>query len=1213
MDTHALTLPAPETSALAESVRVDIMQPASLATIMPEGRIKGVGWVGGASLVTSVEVLVAPGAMHAAPAPFVPLGNARLGVSAEDVAMMTGQAPSGAGTGFAFNVPVPQLPLGPVTLRVRSRGPAGTYVKDLVLRLKAPAPNAEPVAVLPSPVLAPTPDPDAIKFHLDAPACRNGFAIEPVSGFLSLVGWALGRHGIDKIEVFVDGVSQGHAHQGVRREDLMTAFPDFDAARAGFAMMLPPQVMKPGVRAVRIDICDKAGNIKEISFSVNAEAAATGPGPWLLRSKMPQADIDLLHAMLGPSGRAMAWTVVIALPDDRAFTLKALHETLASLRWQAHENWSLVLLAPPGSTVSADGLASVSARLQSLPTELRTRIRLLAPEPARRLSSLGDGFLVVLAPGDRLGEDALLELAVAATLEPNAAFLYSDERRIDPMDGTEKAFFKPDFSPDLLLSTNYIGRLWAASSALLARSGLTEADLRRHGLYDAVLRLTEQADGIHHVARVLCARGKGSGDTPGLERAALARALRRRGICGRLLPGPVRGTWRLQRDIPAEILDARPAAGLRQHGLVSIIIPTIAARGFIKAAIDSIRANTAWPAYEIICLDNIPPDADADHQVWKRWIADNADYTIEIAEAFNWSRFNNVGVKAARGEFLLFLNDDIEVHHPHWLHGLVEHAQRPEVGVVGPQLLYADGRVQHAGVFLARRAARHAFRLYPRDAPGPFGLALTQRDVMSVTGACMMMRRAVFDAVGGFDEAHAIVNNDLDFNLRVRAAGFSVIYTPAVSLTHHEAVSRAKLSDVFDSQKFAEAWGDLFLRGDRFFSRHFSPDYDDYLPDTEPVRCFTAGNPLVARHKIRRILAIKVDHIGDFVTAFPAFRRIKAHFPGAELTVLAAKASLALTGLEPAIDHIIEFNFYHARSEKGQRGHTKQALAALRAQLAPMAFDLGIDLRRQPDTRPILQASGARWLAGFDSGQKFNWLDFAVEFEGDVALSAKHSHASRSLVTLVDAVAVQCEPDRQLVAQPIAKATARDTLSRLLGRPVVGKEGQPLVCVHTGAGALNKQWPAASFAGLIDLLAGQAGAAILMIGTPEEAAFASTVIGLLRRPAAVTSLVSKTGLHDLPAVLGSADLYVGNDSGPKHLAAALGVPTIGIHSGSVDAGEWGAVGPHALTIRRDMTCSPCYLARASDCHRGLFCLSGIRVSDVFEACLRMLNINSIVN
>jgi ADP-heptose:LPS heptosyltransferase/GT2 family glycosyltransferase len=1106
----------------------------------------------------------------------------------------------------------------------------GAFTGDHVVRLSVAGRDGEesacfqPVVARPwvdEPVPPPPPvDLEAFKFFLDAPACKDGFAIETVRGFLSIAGWAIARDGIDRIEVFVDGISQGRAHHGIRREDLQAAFPEYDALRAGFAMMLPPQVMKKGTRAVRVDICDKAGRVKEISFSVRADAAASGPGPWLTRRKLAQAEIDLLHDVLRARGPAPSWTVLLTLPDASPATLAALLETVESLRWQAYEDWSLTVLAD-----KADAVAEIETALQPQHGDLSARIRIMPPPPAgappRALAGLGGDFLVPLCPGDRLGEDALLELGLAAAAHPGADFLYSDERRIDPADGAEKAFFKPDFSPDLLLSTNYIGRVWVAAAPLITRVGLAENDLRTHGQYDAVLRLTEQAASIHHVGKVLCARADcvnaaWTGESRARERSALQRAMRRRDIRGVLEAGPIAGTWRVKRDV---------ARAAQARALVSIIIPTIASRGFIKTAIESIRAHTNWPAYEIICLDNIPRNGSEEQQSWKQWIAANADRTVEIAEKFNWSRFNNIGAKAARGAYLLFLNDDVEVSDPEWLAGLVEHAQRPEVGVVGPQLLYPDGRVQHAGMFLARNAARHAFRFYPRDEPGPFGLALTQRNVISVTGACMMMRRAVFDALGGFDEAHAVVNNDLDFNLRVRAAGHSVVYTPAVSLVHHEMVSRAELADIFDSKRFVRDWGDLFLKGDPFFNRHLSPDCDDYLPDPEPVRVFAAGHPLIAREKIRRILAVKLDHIGDFITAFPAFRRIKERFPDAELTVLAARASLSLAAMEPAIDRVIEFNFYHARSEKGRLAQAKRDLANLRATLAPRRFDLAIDLRRQPDTRPILQATGARWLAGFETAYEHPWLDIAVEFEGDIALHLKRSHVADSLVGLIDAVSTQCEVDRRIIRNPLDRVAARGVLDGILA-PQAGAparlaatreaggtpRGGPhaLVCVHTGAGAINKQWPAASFAALIDLLTSDANAEILIIGGPDETAFAASVLKLVRRRTGVTTLVGRTSLSQLPAVLRACDLYVGNDSGPKHMAAALGVPTIGIHSGSVDAGEWGPVGPHALTVRRDVTCSPCYLARAADCHRALACLEGIGVRDVFEACVRMLALSS---
>ena len=1117
----------------------------------------------------------------------VVVGNATVEESRPDVGNRYPQVPSARRAGFRLVRALGQSFTGEhiVQLTVIGRDGRRKSISQVLQTLPSLPPHF--AQQLPPPSASPRQarsGAEAIRFFLDAPTVREGVAVDTVRGFLSLGGWAVATTKITRIEVFVDDVSMGRAHYGIRRDDVQANLPGLNALLSGFAMVLTPRVMTPGTHQLRIVVEDEQGTMRETAFSVRADKVATGAGPWALRSKLPHSEIMLKTAILAANGDLPSWHIVIACARDS--DLGPLTATIQSLRDQALPHWEATILTGPGqASLLAQGLARADAG---------HRIQVIEAAAARPLAELGEHatFMALLTPGDRLGEDALLEMSVEAVLQPQADFLYSDEQRTDPADGTVKAFFKPAWSPDLLLSTNYIGRLWAARPRLVAAAGLLQGEILAGAEYDAVLRLSEQAKAVHHVAKVLCATIRRP-----TRRApeALRRAMRRRGVAAQVQPWLIEGTWRIKRPVA-------------EQAMVSIIIPTIAARGLIETAIGSIRTHTRWPRYEIICLDNIPRDGTPDQLRWKAWIAANADRTIEISSRFNWSRFNNRGAKAARGDYLLFLNDDIEVLDGEWLHDLVEQAQRPEIGVVGPQLLYADGRVQHAGMFLAEKAARHAFRFYPRDEPGPFGLARTQRDVISVTGACMLMRRAVYDALGGFDESHAVINNDLDFNLRVRRAGCAVLFTPYVSLVHHEMASRAEIRDIFDSVSFQRAWGNTFLKGDPYFSPHLSLDSDDYLPDAEPVRQFTVGHPVVAKDAIRRILAIKVDHIGDFVTAFPAFRKIKRHFPNAELTVLAAKASLALVAMEPAIDRVIEFNFFHARSEKGERAMARKALRDLQDQLSRERFDLAIDLRRQPETRQILRHTGARWLAGFDRGYAYPWLDFSVEFEGDLANHLKHEHVVDSLVHLVDAIAANCDPDRDVLGAPAARGPARDGIAALLLANGLSPDrlAAPLACLHTGAGSVNKQWPGPSFAGLIDLLAGEAGATVMLIGGPDEAVAVTALLKLVRHPAAVVNLVGKIPLKDLPGVIKAADLYVGNDSGPKHIAAALGVPTVGIHSGTVDAGEWGPMGPRSVTIRREMTCSPCYLARAADCHRGLACLTGLRVADVWQASRRML-------
>jgi ADP-heptose:LPS heptosyltransferase/GT2 family glycosyltransferase len=1103
-------------------------------TLSEAGALAIKGWAVCASGIAAIDVAFGEQA----------LGEARTGEERGDVGNAFPHLPAARRSGFRFEGDVGGPVTGEHVASLSLRGARGESRRVLL-----------PVQAVPVEAVAEPATGTAIRCYLDTPAIKDGRCGEPVRGFLSLHGWAFSRAGVTGIDVFIDGRAYGRAHYGIRREDLHQALGEPQALRAGFASLIPPQALPRGRHEIRLLIRDAAGQEEAIGFTIEAEPALAGTGPWSLRRRLTQAESDLKHAMLAAAGCRPAFSVLLA---EGANAARAA--TLASLEAQAYEAWRVAPAVPPETPL------------------------------AELLEAAPDGLLLVLAPGDVLGADALLELALGYALEGRPAFLYADERRIDPADNEMRAFFKPDFSPDLLRATNYIGRPWAATREALARAGLTLGGLAREGEYDAVLRLTEAAERVGHVALVLAERGAATLDRPAAERRALTRALARAGTAGTVLPGCLPGTYRARRR-------------LEEAGLVSIMIPTAGARGLVRTAIETIRAHTARPV-EIVVLDNIARDTP-EQVALKDWLAGAADRIVAIDEPFNWSRFNNLAARTAAGAFLLFLNDDIEVIDPDWLDAMLEYAAEPGVGAVGPLLLYGDRRVQHAGQFLAGSVGRHAFRFSPVEAPGPFGLALTPRTVISVTGACLLTRRAVFELLGGFDESHAVINNDLDFCLRVREAGLRAVYTPHARLIHHEMASRAALPDAFDTAQFRARWADVFARGDPYFSRHLAPDADDFAPEQEPLVELHVGHPLIARGGVRRVLAIKVDHIGDFVGAFPAFRRLKEVFPNAELTVLAAGASLALAHLEPAIDRVLRFDFFHARSETGRRELTEEDLAALAATLAPYRFDLALDLRRQPDTRRLLQASGARFLGGFDREAAFPWLDIAMPWEGDIARTYKRAHISEALVGFIDAVGAACESERRLIAAP--PAGSRRAAAALPGLAVLAAAaGRPLVAIHAGAGAENKQWPAENFAALIDLLAGEAGAFALVIGGADEAALATSVLDAVRRRESVASVVGTVALRDLPTLLAACDLYVGNDSGPKHIAAALGVPTLAIHSGTVDPVEWGPLGEAAVAVRRAMTCSPCYLAHAADCHRELACLRGIRVADVWPLARRLL-------
>jgi ADP-heptose:LPS heptosyltransferase len=318
-------------------------------------------------------------------------------------------------------------------------------------------------------------------------------------------------------------------------------------------------------------------------------------------------------------------------------------------------------------------------------------------------------------------------------------------------------------------------------------------------------------------------------------------------------------------------------------------------------------------------------------------------------------------------------------------------------------------------------------------------------------------------------------------------------------------------------------------------------------------------------------VAIKLDHLGDCITALPAMKRLKESFPAASLHVLTGPWNKDLLSAQAFIDKTMEFDFFHARSEHGTHAISAKDLQSLRNRLMKHDYDLAVDFRKHPETRHILLETGARYLAGYDHKGQFPWLDIALEWETDVQGTMKRRHISDDLIGLVDAIDSACLEERQSL-EPAWQP---------------GLAGRPVICIHPGGGNAIKQWPPASYATLIELLVEDFDAEILLIGSGEDRTIGLEILRHVPERQRVKNMICQVALSELPRLLASCSLFVGNDSGPKHIAAGLGVPTISIHAGVVDAREWGPVGPRAVAIRRDVVCSPCYLAKAQDCKRGL--------------------------
>jgi ADP-heptose:LPS heptosyltransferase/GT2 family glycosyltransferase len=1148
-------------------------------SLTTRGRISIAGWAVCGAPTKSIDVRIDD----------VDVGLMTLDIERPDVGNLFNELPHARHAGFALRQ-VLKLNLAPgehiLTLRLEDNAGA---VHEMPLPIQAVESNDESPAAA---TRALANDPDRA-MSVDSPKIVNGVAETYFRSSLLINGWALATTGIKAVNVAVDGKHITHAHYGVRREDVASAYPKRgDALMSGFVALIPNQSLAKGQHSISISVLDMQDRSDSIEFSIQVADLPEGEGPWSIRRKMAQSEIDLQTRILTGLTWSPTFRLLIKLHDTVEGVQKA-RLTLASLRDQAYTEWSALVFIGNREVIPTALRKSLLSGFEDLSKQVTIfsgkRSTALAAVTGCKNSRVARSlFVSAIAAGDVLGCDALLELAVATGMEREADFFYSDERCTSPVTKLVDAYFKPAWSPDLLLSTNYIGRLWTANSDLVERTGNSVGDWLEHGDYEIVLCTTENAKAIKHVPKVLCERAIGNLDSAALERSALARALERRGLKATVKKGCAPGIYRIKRKRTT-------------RGLVSIVIPTCAARGLIKACLDSLKAKTSYRNFEIICIENIP----AEKADWKRWLRKNADDVIETFEPFNWSRYNNLCAARASGEFLLFLNDDIEVIEPNWLDTLLQQAERPEVGVVGPQLLYADHSVQHAGMVLtAVGTARHVFRHAPKDDPGYFGLALTERNVIGVTGACLLTRREVFDAVGRFDEAHTIINNDLDYCLKTWSKGYLNIYTPHAQLIHHELASRAELGEDYDSSAFFGEWRNVFLKGDPYLNPNLSRNLDDLSPEREPVKVVCAGHPLLAREAVRKILIVKLDHIGDCIMALPAVRRLKEQFPKARFSVLTNPATKSIWGMEAAIEEILEFDFFHARSGLGKKDVAANELLDLLQRLEPFRFDLAVDLRKSPDTRRVLQYTGARFLAGFDFHGEFPWLDIALEWEGQTPYAPKRQHGADDLLNLVEAIATSCRSQRSILC-PDPKITL--TLPPAEHKEIFGKR---VVCIHPAAGTVMRQWPAEYFAEFIDLIVAHHDVHAVVVGGADEMDIAQKVLDGVRQRSAVYCLVGRIKLAELPTLISQCALFVGNNSGPKHIAAALGVPTIGVHSGVIDSNEWGPLGDNAVAIRRTMSCSPCYLVTPSDCPKDLACIRGLGPGNVYRLASRMLAIRA---
>ncbi|WP_122671259.1 glycosyltransferase family 2 protein [Pseudomonas viridiflava] len=471
--------------------------------------------------------------------------------------------------------------------------------------------------------------------------------------------------------------------------------------------------------------------------------------------------------------------------------IEMLREAIESVKAQVYFNWELCI-ADDASTdekvrLFLDQCVQADHRIKVIYREENGHIS----KASNSALDIADGeFIVLMDNDDALPEHALFWVAKTINKYPDAAIIYSDEDKIDEQGVRSAPYFKTDWNPYLFRSHNMISHLGVYRKALVERVGKFRLGMEGSQDYDLALRCSEQVDSaqIIHIPRVLYHWRMHAGSTamsgdekPYAQNAgqkALDEHLKRSGIAGHaeLLDF---GMYRVHYDLP----ERKP--------LVSLIIPTRNAYALVRQCIESIRHKTLYPNYEIILVDNGSDDPQSLH--YFELLSQLKGITVIRDDGeFNYSAINNNAVEQANGELVGLINNDIEVISPEWLDEMVSLALQPNAGAIGARLWYPDNRLQHGGVIMGPLTlAGHAHKMLPRGHHGYFGRASLIQGMSAVTAACLIVKKSVFQEVGGLNENDLkIAFNDVDLCLKIMDAGYQNIWTPNADLYHHESATR---------------------------------------------------------------------------------------------------------------------------------------------------------------------------------------------------------------------------------------------------------------------------------------------------------------------------------------------------------------------------------------------------------------------------------------
>lgn len=521
--------------------------------------------------------------------------------------------------------------------------------------------------------------------------------------------------------------------------------------------------------------------------------------------------------------------ISIAVPVYKT-PIPFLKEMIGSVQAQTYPHWELCIAN--GSPMEED----LAALLKSYARE-DSRIHIcdltenqgIAGNTNAALEMANGDYIALLDHDDLLAPNALYEIACALEKEPEIDVLYTDEDKVTA-DLAEhfQPHFKPDFSLDLLRSNNYICHFFVAKKRIVQMVGGFRKEYEGAQDYDFIFRCVEAAGKIVHIPEILYhwrTHQASTADNPASKmyafeagKRAIEAHLARVGVKGEVSHTKDLGFYRVKYPIPEG-----------KKPLVSIIIPNKDEADTLKAALASIREKTEYPNIEILIIENNSTGEEI-FRYYKELSSEPDIRLLRWKREFNYAAINNYGVSKARGEYLLFLNNDVTVITPAWIQEMLGVCMREEVGAVGVKLLYPDHTIQHAGCVVGMGGiAGNMFVNLPAERSGYLHKASILQDMSSVTAACMMVKRSVFEAAGGFTEELAVAFNDIDLCLKMRANGALIVYDPYVQLYHMESKTRGTEDSKEKVRRFQKEieymrchWIDILKNGDPYYNKNLS-------------------------------------------------------------------------------------------------------------------------------------------------------------------------------------------------------------------------------------------------------------------------------------------------------------------------------------------------------------------------------------------------------